>query len=291
MSSTPDAMAQQKLYRRFRGGDAGALSDLLEAERPVLFDYLLRMTGQVSRSAETVDEVFLSLSEEVFADLEDYRGLRVCLLMTARKFNADIWDADTAKLVNARLEAPTPEGVKDDEARLDPGELQSFLQLDRGLRVLPGQERECVYLRGRLGLTAAEVAEIMNLHVDQVEKSYEDGLRQLSSLPGGTDALPKFLGRLLLHPVPHRSSHATVNLSMVMQGIKTRPVGIWSPVRLTIVALLVAAGLVAFFMPEVGTRLWEALHGRSTTSGRSGGGAGGSSHSMPPSPKGLTPEE
>ena len=49
---------KDKLFRLVLKGEQAALMDILEGERHELFDYLMRMTGQVTRSIESVDEVF-----------------------------------------------------------------------------------------------------------------------------------------------------------------------------------------------------------------------------------------
>ena len=121
--------AKNKLFKRFKAGDGTSLLDLLESEREGLYDYLLRMTGQVSRSSDTVDEVYQSLTEtdETLNAIESCVDLRICLYKTARKFNADIWNADTAKLVNSLLEGP---GATE-SSLLGGGERQTLAALDR----------------------------------------------------------------------------------------------------------------------------------------------------------------
>ena len=94
---------QEKNFSRFKSGHASALYDLLESERPFLYDYLMRMTSQVSRSADSINEVYESLSEEVISVIESARDLRLVLYTTARRFNSDIWNAETSRLINAAV--------------------------------------------------------------------------------------------------------------------------------------------------------------------------------------------
>jgi hypothetical protein len=79
----PGASAREKLFKKFKGGDDRALIDLLENERPQLYDYLMRMTGQISRSFESVSEVFQSVSEGSDKDEFDSADeLRILLYTT-----------------------------------------------------------------------------------------------------------------------------------------------------------------------------------------------------------------
>jgi DNA-directed RNA polymerase specialized sigma24 family protein len=249
--------AKEKLYRKFRGGDGGALVELLEGEREALYDYLLRLTGQMSRSYETIDEVFVALSDETVGTLDTYAELRTCLFVTARRFNADIWNADTARLREAEL----GESVGDED------ELRRALQIvDRALRTLPGVEREAALLVGRLGFSRPEAAEIMSLSDTEVELREATGYQHIDAAlladtsPGDTPpdgfTAAQLIARLPRHTLPPRSSQRTIDLSMVMQGIKTRPDGLGSPLRIALILFVgVAAGLLLFFRPMLGEML------------------------------------
>ncbi len=153
MSVTPD-----KQFKRIKNGDSAALYDILEGERGKLYDYMMRMTGQVSRSGDTIDEVYQSLGGEALELIDSLTELRVCLYTTARKFSGDIWNADTAKLVNPLLEErtaksghgdilPSGDPMKLPGAELIPKQDRPMLiAVDRALRLMPGREREALLL-------------------------------------------------------------------------------------------------------------------------------------------------
>jgi len=207
------------------------LPELLDTERHPLYDYLMRMTGQVSRSADTVDEVYLTLTEEVLETIDSAAELRVVMYTTARKFNADIWNADTSKLANLALETPS--------------------NLDRVLRSLPGREREVTILRSRARFTSAAVAEIMGIQASEADSLYTKALSTLQQEGGPLEGeVASALQKMASHPVPERSSQRTMNLSMVMQGIKTKPVGLRSPARIAFVVLVIVAAVLWYLKPS-----------------------------------------
>lgn len=238
MRESSDNSAKEKLYRKFKSGDMHAFADLLEGEREGLYDYLLRLTGQVSRSMDTIDEVYQSLNEDTLDTIDSYVELKICLYTTARKFNADIWNAETSRLMNPTLEGP-PGAEFGSPAALK--ERQVLALADRQLRGMPGREREVVVLSALVAYDVPEISEIMGISEHEVETLLVSGLRRVTSEGGA-----KSLAKLPLHTAPPRSSQATVNLSMVMQGIKTRPAGLWSLGRIALLGIfaLVAIGVV-----------------------------------------------
>lgn len=251
--------AQERMFKKFQGGDVASLADLLEGERMPLYDYLMRMTGQISRSVDTVDEVFQSLNEETLETLDSYPDLKVLLFTTARKFNADIWNAETSKLANAAFEEPA-KGSALDEKTLR--ERQGQALLDKALRSLPGMEREVLCLSARCQFDNAEIAEIMAVGEHQVEDKLAVALAKVESEYAATGGKAESaLGKLPSHPIPPRSSQATVNLSMVMQGIKTKPVGLWSPLRIGVIVLVVLAVILWFVYPEAFTLPFQTSKG------------------------------
>lgn len=251
--------AQERMFKKFRGGDIASLADLMEGERTGLYDYMMRMTGQISRSADTVDEVFQSLNEETLETIDQFSELKIMLYTTSRKFNSDIWNAETSKLANASFEVPVHSQALDEKTLR---ERQGQALLDKALRSLPGMEREVLCLSARGQFENSEIAEIMGVPEHQVEDKLAVAMTKVEGEYQATGGRAESaLAKLPSHPLPVRSSQATVNLSMVMQGIKTKPVGLWSPVRLTLIGLLVVAAVLWFVYPELYTRIFRSLRG------------------------------
>jgi len=254
------ASGKDKLFRKFKGGNAAALADLLEGERMELYDYLMRMTGQVSRSAETIDEVYQSLDTETLTALGSYHELRLCLYTTARKFSTDIWNADTTKLMNSAIEVKLTSADSQVPSELaadgDSAEQQVAWLLDRLVRSLPGREREALLLGAQRGFVPSEVGEIMGLPEHEMETLGAAVLARLTRDSQLGAHTTEHLRRLPGHPLPVRSTQATVNLSMVMQGIKTRPVGLWSPLRVAMVAAVLVLVALWFLYPGFYTQIF-----------------------------------
>lgn len=238
---------KEKLYKKFKSGDLSALRDLLESERDGLYDYLLRMTGQVSRSMETTDEVFLSLNEDTLDVTDNYTELKILLYTTARKFNADIWNAETSRLKNLALEGPPG---PDDGTRKAMRERAILSVVDRQLRTLGGRERDLLLLHGFAYFDENEISEITSLSTTEVQSLLTSGMKHLVNENLAFEAVTATLGLVPLHPLPPRSSQATIDLSMVMQGIKTKPEGLWSPFKLIVLLLIAAAIGLWLLNPE-----------------------------------------
>jgi DNA-directed RNA polymerase specialized sigma24 family protein len=242
---------QNKLFKRFKGGDSAALIDFLENERPKIYDYLMRMTGQISRSFESVSEVFQSIADgEAKGDVDGAEELRCMLYVTARKFNADIWNAETSRLINPAIET----GEEGSAAR----ETVAFQALDKSLRNLKGVEREIVLLRSRCDFEFEGIAEIMTMDEADVENQFYRGMQRIDADCSGVVEQPeKMLTRMPSHPPPEHSNQATMNLSVMMHDIKTRPVRLWSPLRVFLMLIIIASATVYFVFPG---KVRELLH-------------------------------
>ena len=267
-SSSGDLLSRTKLFSRYRAGNPGLLGDVLNAVRGELYDYLLRQTGQVSRSADTIDEVYLSLTEEVLAPLSTFEEFRVCLYGTARRFNADVWNADTAKLVNQALGG----GASEERATAAAHEL--LLRLDQEFRALPGPEREALYLTVRAELGADAVSRIMAVPQSRVDSLVRDASAALLSSAAVGQLGLEAVCRIPLHPLPARSSPATDNLSIIMQNIdRARPSRVraslrWLGLLVTFVAMIGVA--VAAVQPQFLGKLAESLRLRPAASAPTG---------------------
>lgn len=248
---------KSKLFRKILAGEVGALIDFVDGERLSLYDYLLRMTGQVNRSIDCIDDAIQGLHEDAIATLQSASQLRILLYITARRLVSDIWNADTHSLNNASLDLLSTNNSNDETATR---QTLSFRALDKAFRNLSGGEREAVTLRHRCGFDFAEISEIMECPADVSEQLYLSGMQRIDAECSGIVIGPEAsIERMPGHPLPERTSQATINLSMVMEGIKTKPVGLRSPKR---IAVLVACGLlllVYIVYPDVFTRLFAMV--------------------------------
>ena len=237
---------QDKQFKRFKSGDSHAIYAVLDGERLHLYDFLMRMTGQISRSSEIINEVYESLSTEILESIDSAHELRLVLFATARRFSSDIWNAETSRLINAGLNSvgeTKPSAADTQIQRIAP-------LLDKALRCLPGPEREVVWLHILRGFSSEDVAHIVGLDEHAVESLYLRGLGAIDAEIGEAfGPAQTALANLPLHPLPAALSNATVNLSMVMAGIKAKPAGLRSTKRTILFGLMLLGGAVWYFVP------------------------------------------
>ena len=180
-----------------------------------MFDFSIRMTGQLNRSEEVVTEVASSIAPILhqYAALAD---LRVELFRTLRNFNADIWNADV------RLLASPGEG----------------LVLEKWLQELLPQDREILLLRRVCLFSDADAAKVLGISenlVRDVDRRFEGG------------NCPSFSSFQLFN-IPVRSVHKTADLSVLIQDLKESRLGWASRHRFALLLLISALILAAYLI-------------------------------------------
>ena len=224
---------RENLFRNFRAARA-SLRDLLELERPELYDWMLRMTADQHRSLEGVDEVLNSVesSDEEFSELE---SLRACLYRTARNFHADAWRTSTSLLSNALLEPDFSAA----SGGLDPKRREEFARIDHFVRQLPPEEREVLLLVRRYDFSVQVAADVVGSEEDLVKEHLRGVDEGLSALGGG---LVKLMGDLPLHPMPTPAPQTSTNLSEMIHDLReARGFRHWPWKRIALLAMVVAA--------------------------------------------------
>ena len=243
----------QKLLKKAKRGSAAAASDLFGGLRLDLYDYLLRMTGDVERSVQTIDEVLLSVKDSSLPS-QSYDELRLLIYQTARRFNGDAWNADTTRLTNGALDHQM-------------GEPAAIRQIEDCFRTLPGPEREALYLRTKADFEAEQVASVMGIAAAQVELRFAKGCERLVDQGNfGDQQIEALVSRLPNHPIPEASINATVDLSLVMRGIRTKPAIRWRRLTLYLTAALGLGAGLAYYWWNTGQpgvdefwRLWHQV--------------------------------
>jgi RNA polymerase sigma factor (sigma-70 family) len=237
---------RENLFRSFRAGKA-SLRDLLELERPELYDWLLRMTADQTRALDGVDEVLNSVesSEEDFADLEN---LRACLYRTARNFHADAWRAPTSLLANALIEGESSQDLTKDSNKdgkgIDPERRDDFATLDKFVRQLPPDEREVLLLVRRYDFSKQAAADVLAIEEEMVKEHLRGVEEDLRMLGAGLD---KLMGELPLHPMPAPAHQTSTNLSEIIHDLReARGFRHWPWKRIAFVAVILAAAVWAY---------------------------------------------
>lgn len=186
---------------------------LLEEESHNLYDYLMRMTGQMERSAETCEEVVRVTSKWVEQDPSvSYKLIRKKFYMTARSFNADIWQGDVENLENVAF-------ADDQDAKANDLKDQ-FLGLEKLLNKMDGFEREIILLKVKYGFDSQEIKELTKLTED-VDPVLSKSLATLQTKATTADIRDQ-IAALPLHPKPESVTHHTQALSQLMRDLKSR---------------------------------------------------------------------
>jgi len=240
--------SREQLFRDWRSGDSSALEHLFALERPLIYDFLLRMTGQVARAWDTIDEVENSLSatDEEFPTLED---LRICIYRTARNFCADIWRADTSRMVNQAIEPRADEEIGE---HINRDAVPDYVVLDQIVRTLKPDQREVLLLKIRSDFPDDATGDIIGIDAAVVKSTFRHALDIVRERCRGKVAKYEFrLVELPLHPVPQEAAYGNTNLSMLIGDLKesrsTRFRSSWG--AFAVVVVVAVLGLIMLFRP------------------------------------------
>ncbi len=186
---------------------------LLEEESHNLYDYLMRMTGQMERSAETCEEVVRVITKWVEQEpAVSYKLIRKKFYMTARSFNADIWQGDVENLENKAYS-------DDQNANANALRLQ-FLALEKLMNQMDGFEREIILLKVKYGFDSQEIKDLTKLTED-VDPVLSKSLASIQLQESGADIRDQ-IAAIPLHPKPESVTHHTQALSQLMRDLKSR---------------------------------------------------------------------
>jgi len=272
--------AREALFRRLRAGDV-TLRDFLDAERAELYDYSLRMTGDQTRTLNSLEEVITSI-EAMRDDFADSLSLRVCVFRTMRSFNADGWKVMTSLLENPLLESSTTQPLSTGSTPTGQGSGHSsppappppplskpleretredMIVLDRALRQLPADEREAVLLVRRLEFSLLGAADVMGVDEPLLSANVSSGLGRIEAAvreSGRRFNINERLLELPLHPLPESPQQSSTNLSVIIHDLReTNGMRDWPWLRIAALFLLCAIGMGA---------LWLWYQGAPTTS-------------------------
>jgi DNA-directed RNA polymerase specialized sigma24 family protein len=229
-------------FKAFKSGDDDALEELLQSEKTRLFDYMMRMTGQLTRSLDITNET-INVLAPVADHEETFEDLLVVLYKTARNFSLDIWNADTSRLENGAYSASPA-------AKLDKN-LTSLIALEHIIRSLPPKQREILLLHERLGFSPDEIAEITSYPIGDVEEIFAHALGVTeAALTGEAEKVPEFMTKIHAFPIPEVDEQVTQNLSMVFKDLKksskSTPGGVFKLLIAVLLAGMIGLGLFQY---------------------------------------------
>jgi RNA polymerase sigma-70 factor, ECF subfamily len=169
-----DPASDAELIERARGGDREALSELLERVEPTIYRFAMKLCRHPEDARGVLQETMITMARS----LEDYRGeaaLSSWLYAVARSHCSR--KRRRSKFAPERIESlerearAAAEGIASDQPTpAEEIERQRLLRaLEGALRNLSDEHREVLVLRDVEGLTAPEVAGILELSVAAVK--------------------------------------------------------------------------------------------------------------------------
>lgn len=253
---------QKKRFKAFLAGDEMELNYLIEEEKAYLFDYLLLMTGDVSRAYDSLDEV----KDSIIPHCHKYNNLDqfyVSLYATARNFNRDIWDADIGLLdlnysedevsIESEISGFSSIVPNIDSDKKDDLEEQAVdIGLDRVLHNLSGPVREVLVLKYRQLFDISSMATIMGLSSERVDSYLNDGISTIRESLGADYEVSEKIKELPHYSIPDSCEPTTLALSQVIRNVKKGRKSFWQlawhiSLIFIFATIIVAASYLAFY--------------------------------------------
>lgn len=198
--------------------------------RPVLFDYCVRMTGDLIASSGIVSKVCQGF-EASHSEAHDGvpTDIQLALFRECRVLGGNAWDADTSFLQNPGL----------DSEKLQVGSLSAAIpggtnnsaelwRLYHLLRSLPGRRREALLLVERYDFSPLQAADITGLSATEFDRELAAAWQALltnlppgavpvakAGIPGPIKAIPLFNDPVVAECEP------VTNLSEIMDELNT----------------------------------------------------------------------
>lgn len=219
--------------------ESQTLTARMKAFRPSLFDYCMRMTGDVMKAATLVQDSCQALAESVSGGgrMDSAEDVRAFLYREARILGAAAWHADTTALRNPALSGD--------------GATHDLVRLDELLRSLPGDQREAILLVERYKFTPQVAAHIAGFDTAKFDAALSGAWQQLltrlppGAVPVGASGKKSPIELIPLHPAPAVENQLPVtNLGEIMEELaSTRRAsnmmrGFWMVVILTAAACI-----------------------------------------------------
>jgi RNA polymerase sigma-70 factor (ECF subfamily) len=166
------------LIWKLKRGSLDALRQVYDKYKNDLLKVAISLTGDVGRSEDAVQDVFLKLIESsgrigIRSSLKSY--LMTCLVNRIRSLHRG--DRTTPTIAASKVSSVGPEhwAVLDEQMRL----------VGRAMAELPLEQREVVTLRVEAGLGFREIASMQNASVNTIQGRYRYGMEKLRSLLNG----------------------------------------------------------------------------------------------------------
>lgn len=210
-----DMLTQQKLFATHKQEKRFLVDKLLEQERPYLYDFLLRMTCNASRSCASIDDSIRNLRSQTWENLSDFR---LALYQLCRKYNKGEWKTDVSKLENDKYTNVINNPQESDNKK---NQYQCFFLLDREICQLDPLAREVLCLHIRSNFTFSEIAKIIEIDRDQIEKLFQTTISHLVQVLSWLPRDPRSqINELLCFSEPEILTTQAIDLYVLMKGMR-----------------------------------------------------------------------
>ncbi|MEW6716766.1 MAG: sigma-70 family RNA polymerase sigma factor [Chloroflexota bacterium] len=178
--TTPGSPPDEELLRQIASGDSSALETLYERHSVPVYNYLLRLVGEVPAAEDLLQEVFIA----VWRGAGSYRQLS-----SVKTWVLSIAHHRAVSWLRRRRKFSLFEDVHILDSRPGP-ELQAFSgweveQLQQALEGLSVNHRAVIELTFVHGLSYREIAQVMGCPEGTVKSRMSYALRQLTGLLKG----------------------------------------------------------------------------------------------------------
>ena len=173
-------LQDKRLIWRLQRGDAEALRLIYDKYKLDLLKLAILLTGNIHRSEDAVQDVFLKLAES-FDRITDHGNLKnfliTCLMNRIRTLRRDSQrhqaaPLDEAATRTARVNPPDQWAVANEQMQ----------RISQAMAELPPEQREVVTLRFEAGMGFPQIAKIQNAPINTVQGRYRYGMEKLRAL-------------------------------------------------------------------------------------------------------------
>jgi|Deesub1362B_J571_1020462.scaffolds.fasta_scaffold01728_3 RNA polymerase sigma factor (sigma-70 family) len=162
------------LWRDFKNGSEEALEHIFKTYYPLLYDYGIRLIGDIEMVKDGIQDLFVYLWEKR-ENLGDVKSIKAYLMVSFRRLLLSKKDACSRHRQELNHYLGELRGAQmpsfDDILVLREIEEQRLARLQQALEKIPRRMKEALYLRVFQELSYAEIAEILNVR-PQVIRNY-----------------------------------------------------------------------------------------------------------------------
>jgi hypothetical protein len=204
-----------KEHELFHSKKASRFFEIVVLEKPVVFDYVFRMTGDINAALYGMEIGYQKMPKEQWASLGAFR---VALYSSIRKVLVNEWGQDVSMLENEAINSVLTNSKTGVQIQR---KMTAFRRLDRALGLVSSERREALILHIRSEFTLSEISQITDWDRQRVERNYHSCLDDLKRR---VEDLPKdprqVLASLHYHPIPRQVDTVPTDLNHVMGGIR-----------------------------------------------------------------------